>query len=248
MSSQEAINLLTAETERFGMRFSPQTLEGFRHYLDLLASYNTKVNLVADAEPTVVVRRHVLDCLAVAEIINGTSALTQETRKLVDIGTGAGLPGLIIALACPDLEVILLDSIGKKTRFLEEAVRALSIADRVTVITGRAEELARTKRRTSFDLATSRAVGHLGMVVELALPLLKIGGRLLCQKSRKQVDVEIDELDNFLQPMGGQRAEILVPSIQISESEHVVVSIEKRHGTQDRYPRSWSEIIRQWKN
>jgi len=244
LSSKDAIDLLKTEADRFAMHLSAETLEGLESYLDALASYNEKVNLVSDADPIVVVKRHILDCLAVVEVLNEHK---NGKSRLLDIGSGAGLPGLIIAIACEQLEVVLLDSIGKKTRFLEETVKQLGLSGRVSVITGRAEELARTKQRASFDLATSRAVGHLGLVAELSVPLLKVGGRLLCQKSRNQVASEIKELEAVLKALGAAKPKVLVPRMQVSENEHVVVSLEKQGKTQDSYPRTWAEIIRQWK-
>ncbi len=233
------------------MSLSAETLTSFRSYIEALYQYNQKVNLVANADPEVVAKRHVLDCLALVEIIekleNGEGS-DKNARQLLDIGSGAGLPGLVIAIACPELKVVLLDSVGKKTKFLEETVHALALSERVSVINGRAEELARSPSRGTFDLVTSRAVGHLGMVTELALPLLKIGGRLLCQKSAAQVKTEIDEImgDGFYQ-LGAKSAKTIVPKIQAGENQHVVVSIEKKKRSHDIFPRPWSEIIRHWK-
>lgn len=257
MSFDDAIQFLETEVNNLPMSVSSEQLAGFRTYLEALAAYNEKVNLVADAQPLVVAKRHVLDCLAVAHEIRllldktdnrgSSESSARSAPSLIDIGSGAGLPGLIVAIACPDLNVTLLDSIGKKTRFLEDAAKELSIADRVSVVTGRAEQFGRTLARASFDFATSRAVGHLGLVAELTMPLLKIGGRLLCQKSMKQVDLEIAELKQELSGLGGTQPEILVPKVQVSENEHVIVSIEKKFGTQQQYPHEWAEIIRHWK-
>lgn len=250
MDSTAAIAFLKSETERQSMSLSAETLTGFRSYLEALYEYNEKVNLVANADPEVVVKRHILDCLALVEVINSgenPAAPRDKPKRLIDIGSGAGLPGLVIAIAISDIEVTLLDSIGKKTKFLEEASEALSLTDRVSVITGRAEELARTNKRATFDLATSRAVGHLGMVIELALPFLKVGGRILCQKSRSQVDDEISAIADCLKPIGAKKPQIIVPKIQVGEIEHVIVSIEKQKDTPRDFPRPWADIIRHWK-
>lgn len=238
------------------MSFSDEELSWFETYLKALAAYNENVNLVADASPELVVKRHVLDCLSVVEVLVAVTAETDggsvrdpdaERRTLIDVGSGAGLPGLIIAIACPALDVVLLDSIGKKTKFLKKASEELGMQKRITVITGRAEELGRSDERGSFDFATSRAVGHLGLVSELTLPLLKKRGRLLCQKSRKQVDTEISDLMPVIEELGGTKPKIIVPPLQTAENEHVIVSIEKRTGTKQKFPRPWAEIIRHWK-
>lgn len=228
------------------MSLTKEMLDSFEIYLDALQNYNQKVNLVADAQPEIVAKRHVLDCLALVDVLNSPQQGIAD-GTLIDIGSGAGFPGLVLAIACPHLSVVLLESTGKKTRFLESAVERLKLSDRVEVITGRAEDCARTVRRASYDLATSRALGHLAMVAELSMPLLKKGGRLLCQKSRAQVSAEIAALQKFLKPLGAEEPEVIVPAIQVGESEHVIVSIEKRSPTHDKYPRLWAEIIRQWK-
>lgn len=250
MEATEAIELLKTETDRCSMSLSVDTLTDFRSYLEVLYEYNQKVNLVSNADPEVVVKRHLLDCLALVEVINcleDPKLKSGEPKRLIDIGSGAGLPGLVIAIAVKDLEVVLLDSVGKKTKFLEEAAGTLGLSNRVSVVTDRAEELARTSDRATYDLATSRAVGHLGMVIELAMPFLKVGGRILCQKSRNQVETEIAEIKNLLSPIGAKKAEIIVPKIQVGEIEHVIVSIEKQNDTPNKFPRPWSEIIRRWK-
>jgi len=256
LSVEAALELLSEQAATLSMSFSDEEIAEFETYLKALAAYNENVNLVADASPELVVKRHVLDCLAVVEVLirltgetDGGSVRDPEAqrRTLIDVGSGAGLPGLIIAIACPGLDVVLLDSIGKKTKFLQQAVKQIGLEKRVSVITGRAEELARSPKRSSFDFATSRAVGHLGLVSELTLPLLKNRGRLLCQKSRKQVDLEVKELMPVLEELGGSKPEIIVPKLQTGENEHVIVSIEKRKSTRQAYPRIWAEIIRHWK-
>jgi len=245
-----AIDFLKSETERCSMSLSAETLTGFRSYLEALYKYNEKVNLVSNADPEVVVKRHILDCLALVEAMDiepKPDTPGVKAKRLLDIGSGAGLPGLIIAIAVPDLKVTLIDSVGKKTKFLQEVIEELALSERVKVITGRAEELARSRKRGTFDFVTSRAVGHLGIIIELAMPCLNVGGRLLCQKSRSQVEKEVDDIKDCWNPLGGRRPKIIVPKIQVAETEHVIVSIEKKRSTPDDFPRPWADIIRHWK-
>ncbi len=252
MNSSEAIKILEEESKAFSFTLTGTMIERFQKYLEALHSYNQKVNLVSNADPVNVVKRHVLDCLAVADILTGGSAEGPTSdwvahRNLLDIGSGGGLPGLILAIALENYDVVLLDSVAKKTRFLQMMVDELKLQDRVSVITGRAEEEARGARRATFDVVTSRAVGHLGLVSELAMPLLKVGGRLLCLKSTNQCEAELEALKSLLRPMGAASAELITPTIQVSEKEHVIVSIEKQKVTSDNYPRTWVEIIGHWK-
>ncbi len=252
LNSSKAIEILEEESKVFSFTLTDIMIKRFQKYLESLASYNQNVNLVSNAEPVNVVQRHVLDCLAVADILRRDSAASASSdwvkhRNLLDIGSGAGLPGLVLAIALEDFDVVLLDSIAKKTRFLQKMVNELGLQERVSVITGRAEEEARGARRATFDVVTSRAVGHLGLASELAMPFLKVGGRFLCLKSTSQCETELKDLQSLLKPLGAASAELIAPSIQVSEHEHVVVSIEKQKETTDKFPRPWSEIIRHWK-
>lgn len=252
LNSSEAIEILENESKVFEFKLTEIMIKRFQRYLEALADYNQKVNLVSNADPVNVVKRHVLDCLAVADIVRGGSQAGADGewvkhQNLLDIGSGGGLPGLVLAIALEDFDVVLMDSIAKKTRFLEMMVDELELGDRVSVITGRAEEESRGARRATFDVVTSRAVGHLGLVSELAMPFLKVKGRLLCLKSTNQCKVELKALENLLKPLGASSAELIKPSIQVSDYEHTVVSIEKQKETADNYPRPWSEIIRHWK-
>lgn len=228
----------------------------FLDYLDHLSAYNQKVNLVADADPRTVINNHIVDCLTVAEVIERLQndakvhADPQEGSggaSLVDIGSGAGFPGLVIAISIPDLKVLLVESIGKKARYLSESIKRLKLGDRVELSQERAETLGRTDLRNSFDFATARAVGHLGMIAEMALPLLKEQGWLLCQKSSGRIEGEIKEAGRYLLPLGASRPEVLRPAVQCGKTEHMIVCLKKIGKTDDRFPRPWAKTAREWK-
>lgn len=246
----DIIDLLKAQVEKLSLGLESGQLEILNKFLNLLKSFNEKVNLVSDATPEVVAKSHVLDCLTVADAIKTLGENDKRDRnrlKLIDIGSGAGFPGLIVAIALPQVSVVLVESIAKKARFLSEVTQELGLTDRVTVHSGRAEELARTKMRATFDFATARAVGHLGMVAELTMPFLYVGGHVLCQKSASQAESEILALQSILKGLGGDKPEVRTPEIQTGKNQHVIIDIKKIEKTTSTYPRTWSQIVKQWK-
>jgi 16S rRNA (guanine527-N7)-methyltransferase len=221
--------------------------EQFATYLEHLYKTNMVMNLVSDASPGLVARRHILDSLtllpAMAEYL-GTDALgLQKTAlTLVDIGSGAGFPALALAIALPNLKVTMVESIGKKCHFLSECVEKLALAERVQVINCRAEELGQESAfRQHFDLATARAVSSADIVLELTLPMLKNGGMVLLQKTKSQVAEECKRLDKCLPVLG---AKLLSLSAAKSSElpEHVIIGVEKVKATPAQYPRSASQI------
>lgn len=210
-----------------------------------LFDYNQKVNLVADASPALVAKRHVMDSLSLLDLLDKFRAPKPAKRKqrLIDIGTGAGFPGLVLAIAEPHLEVVLLDSVKKKLVYVQSVIDELCPGDRVSVRAGRAEDAS--DLRASFDYATTRAVGHLRLLSELALPLLKVGGVLLCQKTLKQTEKELPESEDLITRLGGAKPRIVTPDIQTGETTHVVVAIEKGRETPEVFPRLWAEMKRE---
>jgi 16S rRNA (guanine527-N7)-methyltransferase len=224
-------------------------ISAFGIFCRALAEYNEHTNLVADASPAVVVAHHVLDSLTLvpllSRLIEGDIAGAPSAASLVDIGSGAGFPGLVLAIACPDLKVTLLESIAKKTRFLQAVVDALGQGKRVTVINARAEDLASDNRfRESFDFATARAVGSSDLVLELALPLIRLGGAALLQKSRAQAEAEMARAGRAAPILGGGRPELVIPDVEALGRGHVIMAVPKVSKTSPRYPRSMAQMKR----
>ncbi|HEY9871427.1 MAG TPA: 16S rRNA (guanine(527)-N(7))-methyltransferase RsmG [Candidatus Obscuribacterales bacterium] len=245
----EALADLRARGSRLGVGLSPDAISAVAIFCRALAEYSQHTNLVADASPGVVVAHHVLDSLTLVPLLSrlpqGDSACGPSAASLVDIGSGAGFPGLVLAIACPHLKVTLLESIAKKTRFLQSVVDALGEAERISVINARAEDLAGDNRfRESFDFATARAVGSADLVLELALPLVRTGGAALIQKSRAQVEDEMARAERAAQILGGGRAELVIPDVEALGKEHVVIAVRKVSKTPSRYPRSMAQIKR----
>lgn len=249
LNLEQAIADLTARGSRLGVGLSPDAISAFGIFCRALAEYNEHTNLVADASPEVVVAHHILDSLTLVPLLSrlheGDTAGAPSAASLVDIGSGAGFPGLALAIACPHLAVTLLESIAKKTKFLQSVVDVLGEGKRVTVINARAEDLASDNRfRESFDFATVRAVGSSDLVLELALPLVRLGGTALLQKSRAQVEDEMVRAGRAAPILGGGRPELVIPDVKALEREHVIIAVRKVAQTSPRYPRSMAQMKR----
>ena len=219
-----------------GLTPPPAAAGQLAEYGRLLLEQNQVMNLTAITDPDQVVDLHFLDCAALLTI--GTDF---KGRTLIDVGTGAGFPGLPLKLLEPTLELTLLDSLGKRVHWLETVCEALSL-DGVTCLHARAEEQALLPGfRDSFDFAASRAVASLELLCELCLPYVRPGGRFLAMKS---VDSgpETDRAARAIAKLGGR----LLPSVDYAipgtQVRHRVVVVEKLSSTPKGYPRRWAKI------
>ncbi len=165
--------------EALGLSLPPDTLGRLERYVGMVARWGRAVNLTGARDEDGVVREHLLDSLGLVAV--GTRRGWFEGGRLVDVGAGAGFPGLVVAALRPELEVFLVEGRERRAVFLEEAVRALGVR-RVAVIWGRAEREGRRRLAAACDVGTARAVGPLARVVGLVMPLLRVGGLLLAQK------------------------------------------------------------------
>lgn len=198
-------------------------------YLHLLLETNKQFNLTAIREPDLAWRRHILESIAVVP------AIGDEARSLIDVGTGAGLPGLPIAILCPDLKVTLLEATGKKARFLGAVVGDLGLKN-VKIITDRAETIAhQPEHREHYDLATARAVGPLNVLLELTLPFLLPGGRLLAMKGQA-AESELRDAGDALMHLGAGEVQVfeLLPGL---DDEANLIEVVKESATPTQYPR-----------
>jgi 16S rRNA (guanine527-N7)-methyltransferase len=222
-----------------GVELSTGDLERIETYCRLLANYNEHTNLVSKADPKTLINDHLLDSIALLPLIRRATADKPFNNQVIDIGSGAGFPGIIIAMLAPELAVKLVDSIGKKTRFLTQTAAELDLARQVSVVTGRAEELGHDRTfREAFAVATARAVGSLQLIAELCLPLLSVGGFLLAQKSVKQAALELEEAQAAISLLGGSVSKVADLDANVLGREHCVILIEKTKPTPREYPRS----------
>ena len=214
----------------------PELIEPLEAFSRMLLEKNQVMNLTAITDPRDVAVLHLLDSLA----LTGLAGL--EGRTVVDVGTGAGFPGVPLAIARPSARVTLLDSLGKRVDFLRESCRALGL-DNVECVHGRAEEFA-GERRETFDLAVSRAVAALPVLCELCLPLVKVGGAFWAMKS-VDTEEEISASKTAVKVLGGRIQAVSDYTIPTTEVVHRVVCIQKTAPTPKKYPRRFALIKKQ---
>ncbi len=216
-----------------GMDLTPEARAVVDGHARLLLAWTQAVNLTAIREPADVARLHVIDSLA------GLAAVAPggvSPGRILDLGSGGGYPGIVLAAALPTARVVLVDSVGKKARFLQVVIEAVGLADRVQTLATRSETLASEDRqRGMHDVVVVRAVGPLAELVELSLPLLRVGGRLVAWK-RGDLTAEIAAARPAITALGGGQ----VMSIEVPVSslpDHVVVIVSKEAETPPGYPR-----------
>jgi 16S rRNA (guanine527-N7)-methyltransferase len=209
-----------------------RTIDG---HVRMLLAWTTAINLTAIREPTLVAITHVLDSLTALPWLND-----RRVPSLLDLGSGGGFPGIPLAAALPDTEVALLESVGKKARFLEAAVAATGLDDRVRVIPARAEALARAAdHREAWSIVTARAVASSADLVELAFPLLAPGGSLLAWKAGG-LESELGAAERAVVGLGGGRLDVLPVGAGVPELTDHALLIATRHdrgSVADVYPR-----------
>ncbi|MBP7862716.1 16S rRNA (guanine(527)-N(7))-methyltransferase RsmG [bacterium] len=236
-------NLLNTQLLKINFSLSPEQLAQFATYTSELLSYNAHTNLISREIKTEedLLNRHILDSLSLLEFWDKLPLA--KPKSLADIGSGGGFPGLCLAIARPELEVVLIDSVGKKTEFLKSVVKTLKLENRVQVELGRIEEIAHERDfRETFDIVTSRAVSAMPTVSELGLPLLEKDGCLVSYKSKNGLTEEIESAQALIGQLGGGKASIHVPTLGNEEKNHCLVFIAKIKQTPTTFPRVWSKI------
>ena len=202
-------------------------------YAELLLEKNKVMNLTAITAPRDVATLHLLDCAALA------AQLDLSGKRVIDVGTGAGFPGMVLAILTPDARFTLLDSLGKRVDFLKEVQTDLGLKN-VTCVHARAEEFA-AGHRERFDIATSRAVAQLNVLSELTLPLVKVGGLFAAMKSTS-TDEEIAAARSAIAQLGGQLAGCTDYPVPETDVVHRIVRIEKVRPTPKQFPRAFARI------
>ena len=204
-------------------------------YGQMLLEKNQVMNLTAIREPEAVARMHFLDCAALLRFCDF------ERKTLIDVGTGAGFPGVPLAVLAPSLKVTLLDSLNKRVEWLRETCKVLSLSN-TCAIQARAEEAGRyADLRERFDFATARAVADLRVLAELCLPFVKVGGWFLAMKGT-DCDQELEQAQPLIAALGGRLEGMEDYAIPHTEVTHRVVRIKKIAATPSQYPRRWAKI------
>ena len=221
---------------QLGLEVDQLALDRFRRYYETLTEWNKVMNLTAISGEEDTARLHFLDCAALLGLADFAG------KRVIDVGTGAGFPGLVLKIARPELELTLLDSLDKRVKFLKAACGDLGFSD-VRCLHARAEE-APQELRESFDLACSRAVARLNLLAELCLPFVKVGGLFLAMKG-PEVAEELREAEKGIRLLGGEIEQVAEYAVPGTELRHNAVLIRKAAPTPKKYPRKWGQTKKQ---
>lgn len=233
------MNIKTFINELQKLNISPtkEQLKQLEIYAKMLLEYNKKFNLTAITKQEDIYLKHFYDSLTITKEID----LDQEL-KVLDIGTGAGFPGIVLKIFFPKLDLILLDSNNKKISFLNEVIKELGLK-KIKCIHGRAEELP-TNYREYFDIVTSRAVANLRVLTELSIPYLKVNGYFISLKGK--ADEELKEAESTLKVLNCEIEKIEKFILPDQVSERAIIKIRKEKETPDIYPRKYDKIKKQF--
>lgn len=219
--------------EELGLKLTEEQLSQLEKYASFLLEYNEHTNLTAIREEADVYLKHFYDSLSIVNYID-----FKNYETLVDIGTGAGFPGMVLKIVFPHLKVTLIDSNNKKIKFLEELTKILNIQN-VETINARSEEYARS-HKDSYDIVTARAVTSMPILSELCLPLVKIDGYFIPLKS--DISSELPAAKDIIKELNGSIESINEFKLPIEESKRTIIKIKKIDRTPDKYPRTYDKM------
>ena len=225
------MELLKSSVASIGILLNDEQVNQFIRYYEILVEWNSFMNLTGITEYEEVVQKHFIDSLVLGKAID-----VSKVSTLIDVGTGAGFPGLPLKIAFPHLKVTLLDSLQKRIKFLDEVIGQLGLTD-IETIHGRAEDFAKpSMKRESYDVCVSRAVANLSSLSEYCLPYVSVGGYFIPYKSGK-IEEELEEAKKAIYLLGGKledEVKFMLPESDISRS---LIKIKKVSSTPKKYPR-----------
>lgn len=217
--------------QQLHIALSEKQMEQFLQYYELLVEKNKVMNLTAITEFDEVVEKHFLDSVSLTQQLD-----LHQPLKVLDLGTGAGFPGIPLKIVFPELEITLMDSLNKRVLFLQDVISSLQL-ENIEAVHGRAEEAARNKKyREGFDLCVSRAVANISTLSEYCLPFVKVGGSFISYKS-STIEDELEEGKKGIAILGGKVKDVYKFTLPESELQRSFVIIEKEKKTPKAYPR-----------
>jgi 16S rRNA (guanine527-N7)-methyltransferase len=228
------MNLLTAGARELGITLTERHLRSFEICYQELVNWNQRFNLTAITDRDGVQVRHFLDSLSCLRVLPREKLVCEA--RMIDVGSGAGFPGLPLKIVCPEIRLTLLEATGKKVTFLEHLVGVLGLKD-IEVIHGRAEELGHDPaHREQYDWAVARAVAEMPALAEFLLPLVRVGGAMLAQKGEGAA-AEVHGADAAIAALGGRVRRLVTVELRgLAETRHLVV-VDKVAATPEKYPR-----------
>ena len=236
MDFEQFKNLLKEELKNLSIDISDVQVKQFYTYMNLLVEWNKKINLTAITEANEIITKHFIDSLIISKYL-------QEGKNVMDIGTGAGFPGIPLKIINNNIHIDLVDSLNKRITFLNEVITKLELND-INAIHSRAEDLARiVKYRENYDIVVSRAVARLNILDELCLPLVKVNGYFLALKGLKAKE-ELKEASNGIKVLGGRVDEVIDFTLTNDDHRSNII-IKKVKATPGKYPRMFSKIKKQ---
>ena len=229
MDIKEFSDLMIDYGKEINIVFTEEQLQKFYQYMNLLIEWNEKINLTAIVEPKEIILKHFIDSLTIIKYI-------EPNKSAIDIGTGAGFPGIPVKIMREDLDITLLDSLNKRIHFLNEVIQKLELKN-ITAIHARIEEFAKNKQyREAFDVATSRAVANLTTLSEYMLPMVDLKGMAICMKG-SEINEEISKSKNSIKLLGGKIDKIEEFTLPKSDNGRNLILIKKERQTPGKYPR-----------
>ena len=229
MEKETFIKKMQEKSMGLGVRFLVEQTEQFFEYMNLLIEWNEKMNLTAITEPEEIILKHFIDSITILKHI-------PDGSKIVDVGTGAGFPGIPLSIMNPTLKVTLVDSLNKRLIFLQEVIRKLKLQN-VEIVHARAEEFGQNKKyRENFDVATSRAVANLSTLSEYLIPLVNVGGKIISMKAANATE-ETNDAKKAINILGGAIEKIEEFNLPQSDIGRTVIIIKKDKKTPNQYPR-----------
>lgn len=227
------VDKMTAGLEEVGISLGDHQMDQFYQYYELLIEWNKVMNLTAITELDEVVSKHFVDSLT---LIRGVSDINEIKGRVIDVGTGAGFPGIPLKIAFPNLRITLLDSLNKRIKFLNEVIGQLAL-DEVMTIHGRAEDFGRNPGyREQYDYCVSRAVANAATLSEYCLPFVKVGGCFIPYKSGK-IDEELETGAKAIRMLGGEIEQVVRFQLGAADADRTLVVIRKKEKTAKRFPR-----------
>lgn len=216
-------------SKKLNIDLTNEQVEQFERYQNLLLEWNEKINLTAITEENDIIIKHFVDSMTVSKYF-------KENDKVIDVGTGAGFPGVPLKIVDKTLKITLLDSLNKRINYLNDVIEKLRF-DNVETIHGRAEELSRnSKYREQYDVATARAVANLKTLSEYCLPFVKVGGYFVCMKG-SDIEEELSNAKSHIEVLGGKIEEIENFVLPDTDMRRNIIVIKKIKNTDKKYPR-----------
>ena len=229
MEYKEFKKILCEKMQDINIILSEMQVEQFFKYMNLLLEWNEKINLTAITDENEIILKHFVDSLTICKYL-------ENKNSLIDVGTGAGFPGIPVKIVRPDLKIVLLDSLNKRVKFLNDVIEKLDLKN-IVALHGRAEEVARKPEyREQFDMATSRAVANLSVLLEYLVPFVKVGERCICMKGA-EIEEELNSAGKAMMVLGAKIDKVddfLLPG---SDMRRNLVILKKMKETSGKYPR-----------